>query len=106
MPRPRFGTAGPTARRLYPARCAGGSCPASRPIHRIGDVGIIHAQFGQFGAHRIGLVDAYRRQHDASVFLGHVEIFRARIMRHQRLGQGQLVLGGQFCQHGGLLVRK
>jgi len=76
---------------------AGSSLP--RPCHGIGGVLFLQVELGQFGAHRIAALDAYRRQHDGAVAGFDVEVFRGSDGGGDALGQGQLVLRGKFGKH-------
>src|SRR5579859_1599143 len=93
-------TEAPITARWYRARDAASSCRAACPIHSVGHVSLGQAELLQLSPHGVGAGNPYRRQHDASIFFSDIEILGALHGGDHGLGQGELVLGRQFGEHG------
>ncbi len=78
--------------------CANSAFLFARPGHRPGDVLLLDAEPGEFFLHRFQAAELDRRKHDALALRPHAVIVRTHLFNYG-LGQGQLVLGGQFCEH-------
>jgi hypothetical protein len=69
-------------------------------LPKLSDLAASKGQLGQFGPHRISALNAHWREDDLPGPYFHVKVLGRGHSLRDALGQGELIFGSNFGQHG------
>jgi hypothetical protein len=75
----------------------------ARPGYGIGDVLLLEIKLGELGAHGVRTLDTHGREDDLAIPGFHLEILGRPDRVGHCLGQGELILGCDLCEHSWFL---
>src|SRR5262249_4036526 len=94
--------ASPGAQRSFARFPWGLACPG----HGVSNVLLLEIELGELGAHGVCALDTHGRKDDLAISGFHLEVLGRLDSVGHRLGQGELILGCDLCEHDWLLNKQ